>query len=183
MVSVVMEGVVVRNSFPPGAVPSTWGPEEELLEVGDSERVPKTTAAPVTWAGGIPRYQAAGSVSERGEGDVHTLYVYVCMHPVVSDSFCGPIDCGPSGSSVHGILQARILEWVAISSSGGSSLLRGRTCIYCISRQVLYHWCHPPRKTRLYVVNSMERGLPKHSSDLERKEHIHPGNFEGGSGS
>ena len=142
MVSVVMEGVVVRNSFPPGTVPSTWGPEEELLEVGDSERVPKTTAAPVTWAGGIPRYQAAGSVSERGEGDVHTLYVYVCMHPVVSDSFCGPIDCGLSGSSVHGILQARILEWVAISSSGGSFQPRDRThisSVSCIDRQVLYH--------------------------------------------
>lgn len=38
MVSVVMEGVVVRNSFPPGAVPSTWGPEEELLEAGGREK-------------------------------------------------------------------------------------------------------------------------------------------------
>ena len=35
---------------------------------------------------------------------------------VVSDS-CGPIDCSLIGSSVHGILQARILEWVVISSS------------------------------------------------------------------
>ena len=32
-----------------------------------------------------------------------------------------PIDCSPPGSSVHGILQARILEWVASSSSRGSS--------------------------------------------------------------
>ena len=32
-----------------------------------------------------------------------------------------PMDCSPPGSSVHGILQARILEWVAISSSRGSS--------------------------------------------------------------
>ena len=32
-----------------------------------------------------------------------------------------PVDCSPPGSSVHGILQARILEWVAISSSRGSS--------------------------------------------------------------
>ena len=36
-------------------------------------------------------------------------------------SLCGPIDCSPSGSSVHGILQARILEWVAIPFSRGSS--------------------------------------------------------------
>ena len=32
---------------------------------------------------------------------------------------CDPRDCGPPGSSVHGIFQARILQWVAISFSGG----------------------------------------------------------------
>ena len=36
---------------------------------------------------------------------------------VVSDS-CNPMDCSPPGSSVHGILQARILEWVAMPTSG-----------------------------------------------------------------
>ena len=36
-------------------------------------------------------------------------------------TLCDPMDCSPLGSSVHGILQARILEWVAISSSRGSS--------------------------------------------------------------
>ena len=36
-------------------------------------------------------------------------------------SLCDPMDCSPPGSSVHGILQARILEWVAISSSRASS--------------------------------------------------------------
>ena len=43
-------------------------------------------------------------------------------------------------SSVHGILQARILEWVAISFSRGSSQPRDGPCISCISRQILYHW-------------------------------------------
>ena len=38
-------------------------------------------------------------------------------HQVVSNS-CNPVDCSPPGSSVHGILQARILEWVAILSPG-----------------------------------------------------------------
>ena len=38
-------------------------------------------------------------------------------------TLCNPMDCSPLGSSVHGILQARILEWVAISSSRGSSQL------------------------------------------------------------
>ena len=35
---------------------------------------------------------------------------------------CDPVDCGPPGSSVHGVLQARILEWVAISFSNEFSL-------------------------------------------------------------
>ena len=39
-------------------------------------------------------------------------------------SLCDPMDCSPPGSSVHGICQARILEWVAISFSGGSSQSR-----------------------------------------------------------
>ena len=47
---------------------------------------------------------------------------------------------GPPGSSVHGIPQARILEWVAVSSSRGSSQPRGQTCISYIGRQILYHW-------------------------------------------
>ena len=50
------------------------------------------------------------------------------------------MDCSPPGSSVHGISQARILEWVAISFSRGSFPPRDRTCIPCISRWILHHW-------------------------------------------
>ena len=52
---------------------------------------------------------------------------------------CDPMDCSPPGSSVRGILQARTLEWVAISSSRGSSWRRDRICISCLSRRTLYH--------------------------------------------
>ena len=55
---------------------------------------------------------------------------------------CKPMGCNPSDSTAHGILQARILEWVTISSSRGSSWPRDQThisCISCISRQILYH--------------------------------------------
>ena len=44
-----------------------------------------------------------------------------------------------SGSSVHGLFQARIPEWIAISSSRGSSLPRDQTPVSCISRRILYH--------------------------------------------
>ena len=40
-------------------------------------------------------------------------------------TLCDVMDCSPPGSSVHGILQARILEWVAMCASKGSSLTQG----------------------------------------------------------
>ena len=64
--------------------------------------------------------------------------VHALCHSVVSDSL-QPLDCSPPGSYTHGIFQARILEWTAISYSRGSSWPRDRTHIFCISRQILYH--------------------------------------------
>ena len=57
-----------------------------------------------------------------------------------------PMDHSPSGYSVHGILQAGTLEWVAVSSSRGSSPPRDWTCVSCIGRQIIYHWatCEAP---------------------------------------
>ena len=50
------------------------------------------------------------------------------------------MDCSPLGLSVHGIFQARILEWGAISFSRVSSQPRNRTCVSDIGRQILDHW-------------------------------------------
>ena len=63
-------------------------------------------------------------------------------------TLCDPMDCSPPGSSVHGILQARTLEWVAMTSSRGSSWPRDWTQVSCIGRQFLYHERHleSPRK-------------------------------------
>ena len=44
-----------------------------------------------------------------------------------------PKDCSPPGSSVHGISQARVLDWVAVSFSSGSFQPRGGTCISCLA--------------------------------------------------
>ena len=58
---------------------------------------------------------------------------------------CNPMDYSLPGSSIHGIFQAGILEWVAISFSRASSWPRDGTHISyvsCIGRQVLYHWCY-----------------------------------------
>ena len=62
------------------------------------------------------------------------LYTCVCM---LVTQLCltlwDPVDCSPPGSSVHWILQARILEWVAMPSSRGSSQPRDQTWVSCIA--------------------------------------------------
>ena len=65
-------------------------------------------------------------------------------------TLCDPMDCSPPGSSVPEILQARILEWVAMRSTRGSSWPRERICISCIARKFFTLWapreqCRIPR--------------------------------------
>ena len=65
--------------------------------------------------------------------------IFVFSQPACT-TLWGPTDCSPLGSSVHGISQARILKWVAISFSRGSSWPRDQTHVSCIARWILYHW-------------------------------------------
>ena len=65
------------------------------------------------------------------------------------------MDCSPPGSSVHGILQTGILEWVAMPSSRGSSWLRYWTCVFwdsCIAGE--YFTAEPPGKPHWLVWGS-----------------------------
>ena len=57
--------------------------------------------------------------------------VCVCMHAQSCLTLCDPMDCSQPGSSAQGILQGRILEWVAMPSSRGSSRPRDQTHISC----------------------------------------------------
>ena len=66
--------------------------------------------------------------------------ICVCLVAQSCPTLSNPIDCNPPGSSVHGIFQARILDWVAISSSRGSSWRRDWTCFSCIDRWILLYW-------------------------------------------
>ena len=52
-------------------------------------------------------------------------------------TLCNPMDCSLSGSSVHGIFQARVLEWIAISFSRGSSQPRNRTWVSALQADAL----------------------------------------------
>ena len=61
-----------------------------------------------------------------------------CVWPI-----CNPMCCGPPGFSAHGIFQARILAWFAISFSRGFSRPRDQTrvsCVSCFGRWIHYHW-------------------------------------------
>ena len=63
----------------------------------------------------------------------------VCQSPSCV-RHCDPMDCSPPGSPVHGILQARILEWVALPFSRGSSLPRTWKQISCIRGRFFAFW-------------------------------------------
>ena len=64
-----------------------------------------------------------------------------CMLVTLScPTLCDPLDCSLPGSFVHGIFQARILKWVAISSHSGSSLPRDWTHVSCIASRFFTHW-------------------------------------------
>ena len=73
------------------------------------------------------------------------VIIFISALPQSCLTLCHPVDCSPPGSSVHGILQARILEWVATPSSRGSSEPRDQNYVSYmpyIGRQVLYCQCH-----------------------------------------
>ena len=78
----------------------------------------------------------AGRVSVQWNPDVRR----VCAKPPhLCPTLCDPVACSPPGSSVPGILQAWILAWVAVPSSGGSSRHRAGTHTSCIGRRSLCH--------------------------------------------
>ena len=66
--------------------------------------------------------------------------VLLCLVTQSCLTLCDPMDCSPPGFSVHGILQARMLEWVAMPSSRGSSQPRDRTQVSYISGRFFTIW-------------------------------------------
>ena len=87
----------------------------------------------------------------------------------LSPTLFNPIDCSLPGFSIHGISQARILKWVTISFSKGSSRSRDQTCVSSIGRQVFYH-----RATREVLPKDTVFFLRHHWGQTGR----HPGGAE-----
>ena len=72
-------------------------------------------------------------------------------------TFCDPMDCSLPGSSVHGILQARILDWVAVPFSRGSSQLRDRTQVSCTeANSLLSEPLGKPKSTRVGSLSFLQ---------------------------
>ena len=107
---------------------------------------------------------------------MHARLLQLCL------TLCHALDHSLPGSSVRGILQARILEWVVMPSSRGPSQPRDQTHIsnvFCIGMQVLYHWAslvaqlvkNPPAMWETWVrslgwEDSLEKGKTIHSGIL-----------------
>ena len=70
------------------------------------------------------------------------LYTFLSQKKVVQlcPTLCHPTDCSPPGSSIHGILQARTLEWVAMPFSRGSPQPRDETWVSCFAGGFFTVW-------------------------------------------
>ena len=71
------------------------------------------------------------------------IWLLLLFNCTVVPDFLWSLDCSMLSSSVHGDFQARILEWVTISFSRGSSQIRYQIPVSCICRWILYHWISP----------------------------------------
>ena len=98
----------------------------------------------------------------------YTFVVILCVCPVKSfqscPTLCKPMDCSSPGSSAHGILQARILEWVAIPFSRGSFWPRDRIPVSRIAGRLLTIWAIgeaqlPERRTQFKTLLRWEKQI------------------------
>ena len=79
-------------------------------------------------------------------------YIFKVLVAQSDPTLCNPIDCSPPHSSICGILQARILEWVAIPFSRGSSPFRDQTRVSCIAGRFFTVWATRKAPDNTYIV-------------------------------
>ena len=98
--------------------------------------------------------------TDKQMGMVHIYNGILCVCSVAQlcPSTCDPMDCSPPSSSVHGIFQARILEWVAISYSRGSS--RIISFVSCTGRWILHHSVNWEAHTEYYLAIKKNEIMP-----------------------
>ena len=102
-----------------------------------------------------------GMWSGEKQAFIFLFLLAACVFVLVTQScltLCNPMDCGPPGSSVHGLLQARIRDWVAISFSRGSfwpklAAWSAFACSLLRFSSLLLHW------TGFFLLNYISIGL------------------------
>ena len=83
-------------------------------------------------------------------------------------TLCDPVDCSPPCSSVHGVFQARVLEWVAISFSRGSSWPRDQTQVSRIVSKMLYCLSHQGSLCILKQDSGIFTGIQKYPAPTKK---------------
>ena len=109
-----------------------WFSQPWLITLFPPSRNPQARESPTQWIRSTQNPYSSGCP----QAWVTTCHVFSCP------TLYNLMDRGLPGSSVHGISQARILEWVTMASSRGSSWIGDRTlvsCVSCIGRQSLHH--------------------------------------------
>ena len=115
------------------------------------------------WSGGSADYSTEVNVAHRGptgqvqRPDVSSLSLFESESRSVVSNSCDFTDCSPPGSSVSGILQTRILEWVAMPSSRGSSQPRDWTQVSHIAGGFFTMWA--TRKAQKSYINYICNGM------------------------
>ena len=94
-------------------------------------------------------------------------------------TLCDRMDCSLAGSSVHGILQARILEWVVIPFSRGSTGHMDWTCISCIARTFLTLWSTREALQSSLLLSCFSCVLPCVTHRQQPTKLPHPGDSPG----
>ena len=118
----------LRHSSSPGVSPTF--PEFHCSSSDRVTQLPSSSCRSFSSNGDLPTL-----------GPFGLLVLLILIHTQLCLTLCDPMDCSLPGSSVHGIFQARILEWLAIHYFRGCSWHRDQTCISCIScfgREILY---------------------------------------------
>ena len=122
---------------------------------------------------GVHAQLSQTSVLSSGSHHLNSFYSANCccclvtqLYPTLYD----PMGCSSPGSSIHGTSQTRILEWIAISFSRGSSQLRDRTCISRTGSG--FFTTEPPGKPTLPILPSKQKGIPGGGVGVEIFHHV-----------
>ena len=124
-----------------------------------------------TWRGKRPRIATIILKKNKVGGltlpNFKVLYAVIVINSVWSEVaqscpiLCDPMDCSLSGSSVYGIFQARVQEWIAISFSRGSSRPRNRTQVSLIAGRRLTVWATREEKPKINKWSTLKKSFFK----------------------